>query len=103
MLRKGVETFAAPLYGGCPKREPRRQLVPEYTSRPNQKAARRAWDYFAKKHPAGRRTVTLGYSPNVDGYGPGWIWQLGSLEIDTLHWKGGDMLLFNALCGSIRD
>lgn len=73
-----------------------------YTERPKQRAARDAWDYFMSVHPAKTRSIELFYSPNISGYGPGWIWQLGHLEEDTLHWKGGDSLIFDALSSNIR-
>lgn len=77
-----------------------------YSQRPIQRAARRAWDHFMDKHSylrATKRALELGYSPNVDGYGPGWILHAGSLAEDTLHWKGGKGIFYTVLCGNIKD
>ena len=73
-----------------------------YSSRPAARRARDAWDYFTERHPPGRRDVDLCYSPNCDGYGPGWVWTLGSLEGDTFHWKGGSSIVHDAPVANIR-
>lgn len=57
------------------------------------------------RHPYLRRTkrsLELCYSPNVDGDGPGWVMWVGSLESDTMHWRGGAGIIHTALCGNIR-
>lgn len=72
-----------------------------YTHEPTQRKARQAWRYFQAKHPAGRREAKLFYGAKVDGYGPGWVWELGSLPEDMFHWKGGDSLVYSATASGI--
>lgn len=77
-----------------------------YTSRPSQRTARLAWDYFMSRFPnaiKSGRTCELGYSPNVDHCGPGWVFRLGSLETDTLHWKGGEEIFSTVLSGNLKN
>ena len=76
-----------------------------YTSRPTQRQARWAWDYFMERYPAlktTKRRLELGYSPNLDRYGPGWIMEVGHLEHDFLAWHGSDPIIYTALCGTIH-
>lgn len=70
--------------------------MPIYHERPRQRMARKAWDYFMKHHPTKIRRIELGYTPNYHGDGPGWIWDLGHIESDTLHWHGSESITFFA-------
>lgn len=79
--------------------------MPEYTSRPKQKRARVAWDYFMAQYSwmkTTTRTLTLSYSPNLDYYGPGWYMMPSVKDDDTLHWKGSQMT-FKALFSTVKN
>ncbi len=76
-----------------------------YTSRPKPRQARLAWDYFMDRDPAlktTKRTLELFYSPNIQGDGPGWVLEIGHLEADTLHWKGGEDISHTVLSGNLQ-
>jgi hypothetical protein len=72
-----------------------------YTTRPKQRIARKAWDYFVKKQPPGKRGVELAYSPNIYGDGPGWIYQLDHTENDLNHWHGSEDIIFTILSSNL--
>lgn len=80
--------------------------MPEYTSRPKPRRARIAWDYFVAQHPwmkTTERTLTLGYSPNLDYYAPGWYMLASHTEADTLHWHGGNELSYKVFCATLQN
>lgn len=66
-----------------------RRPTKTYTSRPpaSARAARRAWDHFARSRASkARPLVELFYSPNYRGYGPHWCCEIGMVETDTMRW-----------------
>lgn len=76
----------------------------EYTSRPKARRAKAVWDYFMEKYPwmkTTSRTLSLGYSPNLDYFGPGWYMRVGHTADDTLYWRGGDEICYSVMCGSL--